>query len=197
MGFSRQEYWSRLPFEKPYFYTHKFVVGCHSVELTAAPWSWLQVGLRSVSSVSPFSTEQWTHIFLIASVKRTRGWGKPWWCLLRTRFKTGTFPFLSRYHWPKKISYLSPKSMRHINTLHLLYWEVLQSHMTKCDDVQFHYGKEGRSGSNDPFYPPFYNKHIVMCSLHYRKLKFRDNITCIHVYNFQKSISYVNARRHS
>lgn len=82
-------------------------------------------------------------------------------------------------------------------TLHPLYWEALQSHMAKCDDVQFHYGREGRSGSNDPFYPPFYNKHIVMCSLHYRKMKFRDNITCIHVYNFQKSISYVNARRHS
>ena len=30
---------------------------------SGTPWAWLQVRLRSVPRVSPFSTEQWTHIF--------------------------------------------------------------------------------------------------------------------------------------
>ena len=38
------------------------------------PWAWLQVRLRSVPRVSPFSTEQWTHIFSqqISKEQRTK-----------------------------------------------------------------------------------------------------------------------------
>lgn len=151
-------------------------------------------GFRSVPSVSPFSTEQWTHIFLKACVKRTRRWVKPWWCLcgpgsnwhisISLQVSLAKENFISKPQINEAHKYSTHSTEKYYKVTWQIWWCAIPLR------------KEERSGSNDPFYPPFYNKHIVMCSLHYCTMKFRDNITCIHVYNFQKSISYVNARRH-